>query len=172
VDQPATQLESKTVTLLFTGLHKSLSGKPGSKKSKATILQKWYRVEGTPSDWVAQVKSDNEGRVHLYSPKNMPTCRPGSVFTFECADNPGSIYPSRHKYVGRLPDDPTVTRWQVQYDAFNSALAAKRQEKSETLENLPWEILAPFREAYHGMNSFQQSAMLIKLIDSVRRMRA
>jgi hypothetical protein len=155
----------------------TVAGKNG--KRKKSVLQTWYVLEGDRNgepSWEEQAQnidkrlSDNNDRMGHWGSKNMPSARPGAVYTFECP-KPGTIRPGTARFVALLDDNDFVNRWQAEYEGFKAAANAKKMEQSETLRDLNWEALKPFREAYHSATSFQQAAILVKVMDYVRRYR-
>jgi hypothetical protein len=174
------QQEMPRIIMIFRGLTiGTMKGKNGKMKDGA--VQRWFLLEGvkggtsvTPS-WLSQIEDFDKNphkyrdRSVLYSPKNMPNPQPGAIYTFEQPE-PQHIRPGTARFVELIRDDnDVISRWHVELMAFKAEENAKRQEKSELLTDLPWEALAPFREAYQRATSFQQSAILLKAIDYIRR---
>jgi hypothetical protein len=144
-------------------------------KAKTEVKGIWLVLKGEAASYREQFTNHRILRDQraVYGTKNLPSCRPGSIYGFTQGKEEGSVLPSSASYVGRIDNifadlSDEVIQLQAEYDAFKAAQNAKKYEKSETMADLPWEALKPFRMAFCRMSGPQKSALLIQIIDKVR----
>ena len=105
------------------------------------------------------------------STQNIAFASPGAIYSFERSDN--GVYGSTGRYLGRWACEDDVLKWTAEHYAIDRAAELAERAKKENKQHLEWEVLEPFRQAYHGrLNYKQQQMLLAQVIQYVTKYRA
>ena len=144
------------ITLLYVGCREGERGKP--------LQHLWYDLTGIDNDGSAL--KDEPARHQSYgskkkghTTKNLTFASPGAVYSFERAEN--GVYAVTGQYLGRWKCDEDVVKWTAEHNAIDRAAELAERAKKDNQEQLDWDALEPFREAYQGRLNYRQQQMLL-----------
>jgi hypothetical protein len=144
------------IELLYIGCRENERGKP--------LCHLWYDLTGIAND--GSPLKDEQARHQVYGAKkrghftkNIALAVPGAIYSFERSDN--GVYGSTGRYLGRWACEDDVLKWTAEHNAIDRAAELVERAKKENKERVDWEVLEPFRKAYHGQLNYKQQQMLL-----------
>ena len=144
------------IELLYIGCRENERGKP--------LCHLWYDLTGIANDG-SQLK-DEQARHQVYGSKkaghrtkNIAFASPGAIYSFERSDN--GVFGSTAHYVGRWACEDDVLKWTAEHNAIDRDAEMAARANKENREHLDWNVLEPFRKAYHHRLNYKQQQMLL-----------
>lgn len=146
--------ERKKIQLVFLGARLSI------KKEKY-----WHWVELDEKTVNDGDKMGDDPSSRIYDGKPFLTgLRPGVIVEIDATVVGKSVFPATAKISGRWLNDADIQLWQTAHWATEAELETKQKAIKAINDNLPWEVLAPFRDAYLGAKNGRQRSLILGLI--------